>query len=341
MAVSSTSIEKSNTPEARPLHFHHWKDLLFLVILVLGIIERLSRLANLLSIERDWVPILAAVGAIDNQSAQYDLTHLNAVMGRIDLICKLGSPIAMSVFISATESPRLGAFGLLVVNIITWPLEYWTAKTVWHSSERLQETKEIDMPVLRNNPAALPDVTYPHDGSNNRPLLLRNAIFNLLKALSSWIFDYGLSLQQYFSTNIWMPSLAMTSLHFSVLTFSATLTVFLVHSGFSMKLITWAEVLSAAFELSSTFVFPWGVRFLSTKRQAYSPLSDESSASEPTSPLRGSMEREGDTWKGDALLSEQKQRIGVSRLGMWALGLMLLCLVSPDHCQNKRRLIIA
>ena len=82
----------SNRRTRGPLKLHQWRDAVFLLILALGIVERLSRLANLVSIERDWVPTMVAAGATDKQHPPYDLSRLNAVMSRVDLICRLGSP---------------------------------------------------------------------------------------------------------------------------------------------------------------------------------------------------------------------------------------------------------
>jgi len=329
LAVSATTDPKSKTAEPRPLNVHHLKDLLFLVILLLGVIERLSRLANLLSIERDWVPTLAVAGMDAKQPEQYDLTHLNAIMGRIDLICKIGSPIAISAFMSATDSPRLGCFGLLILNLITWPFEYWTARTVWHGNEQLRGPKSMVSSTVRG--------MGPHGGSHGSDLLpnfgssIWPSVTRVPQSLSSWICQYWISLRYYFATEVWMPSLAMTSLHFSVLTFSATLTVFLLHSGFPVRLMTWAEVLSAVFELSSTIVFPWGVRLLGTEANHYTALSETPEVSETLSPIDLSSSVDGDVQPCEGLPLNAHQNVGVSRLGMWALGFMLLCLVSTTR----------
>lgn len=314
--------------EPRPLEFHNLRDLLFLAILALGIIERLSRVANLLSIERDWVPTLAVAGEDSKGPEQYNLTHLNAVMGRIDLICKLGSPIIMSSVMSATHSPRLGAVGLLVLNLITWPLEYWTAQTVFNNSERLQGSKTTA--GFQDRPAGetAQDVDFNLDKLGSYDSRLGTIILRTLKRISDWIYTYGDSLHHYFSTEVWMPSLAMTCLHFSVLTFSATLTVFLVHSGFSLRLITIAEVFSAVFELSSTVVFPLGVRVLSSPSNTYIAVSGDSATGlDALSTDEPSGLDEDETENGKGLPSMESSNTGVSRLGLLALGFMLLCLV--------------
>ncbi|CAF9938656.1 hypothetical protein IMSHALPRED_001040 [Imshaugia aleurites] len=307
--------------DARPLKLHQWKDATFLLILALGISERLSRLANLISIERDWVPTMVTAGATDKQQPPYDLSRLNAVMSRIDLICKLGSPIAISAFMSATKSPRLGAILLIGLNLMTWPLEYGTAKIVWQGNEQLREEKVVDVSEAK-------DIAV--SGSQDGVGFTSDNLLNALKAVLGWFSQYGRSLQQYFSTEVWMPSLAMSTLHFSILTFSSTLIVFLVNSGFSMTLITCAEVLSAAFEMSSTFLFPWAVRVLGNRHPTYIPLSpddeiDNNPPSKPSTPLRSTFAIHDPN--PDPPSTEHTQTAAVSTLGLLALTLTLLALI--------------
>ena len=312
-----TSIDSGTvSSSARQLKLHRWKDAIFILILVLGILERLSRLANLISIERDWVPTMAAAGTPNTEKPSYDLSDLNAVMSRIDLICKLGSPIAISAFMSATNSPRLGAVLLIGLNFLTWPFEYLTAKQLWQGNESLQEEKVVDH--FQPNVAAGRLINGADSTLDN---LLRAC-----KTVLSWVCQYGRSLQQYFETEVWMPSLAISSLHFSVLAFSSTLIVFLVNSGFSMTLITCAEMLSAIFELSSTFVFPWAVRALEYERSLYQPLSENMRTDMPTPPSRSTFNMEEDLDSNENGPSTASQITGVSRLGLLSITLTLITL---------------
>ncbi|MCJ1461225.1 hypothetical protein MMC28_011607 [Mycoblastus sanguinarius] len=247
-------------------------------------------------------------------------------MARIDLVCKLGSPILMSMFMSVTGSSRVGAFALIALNLITWPFEYWTAKTVWHGSEELRELKSSSRILEEDDTAGEANADQIREERPPVVQIALDCVVKSLKTLLSWIYDYGAGLHYYFTTEVWMPSVAMSMLHFSVLAFSGTLTVFLVNSGFSLGLITWAEVLSAVFELSSTFIFPWGIRVLSAQRKdAYAALPNDTANDTGESGIYEEAEA-----KDEPSLEEQ-QRTGVSRLGLWALGLMLLCLVSIPH----------
>ena len=311
--------------QARPLSVGRLNNTIFLIILALGVVERLSRLANLISIERDWVPTLATTVELDEELTLRNLTQLNAVMSRIDLICKLGAPIVMSMFMSATKSSRLGAVGMIVLNLISWPLEYWTAQTVWLGSTRLQK-ENIGISITYAK-AGFSEGMECGESPEYPCARLLAPILNVIRRFSSWIRQYGLSLKLYFATDIWMASLAVTSLHFSILVFSGTLTVFLINSGFSLKLVTWAEIFSAIFELGSTYVFPLGVQLLATQRTSYQALRSVSIYSPPTSPLGPACETMDDDPLGNEPPFQDNRRKGVSRLGMWALAFLLICLV--------------
>ena len=314
--VPTSTGSATDSSSARPLKLHRWKDAIFILILVLGILERLSRLANLISIERDWVPTMVAAGTTDMEKPRYDLSDLNAVMSRIDLICKLGSPIAISAFMSATNSPRLGAVLLIGLNLLTWPLECWTARQLWQGNELLQGEKVVDH-------------FEPKVAAGRKINGADSTLDDFLKASKTvlgWVCQYGRSLQQYFETEVWMPSLAISSLHFSVLAFSSTLIVFLVNSGFSMTLITSAEVLSAVFELSSTFMFPWAVRALGHERPLYQPLSENVTTDMPATPSRSTFDIEEDLKSNEDGPSSASQITGVSRLGLLSITLTLLTL---------------
>ena len=321
--TTSPSDPSASVDQPRPLSVGEFKDTIFLVILALGVIERLSRLANLISIERDWVPTLATAVESDKEPPPYDLTHLNAVMSRIDLICKLGAPIVMSMFMSATKSSRLGAVAMIALNFVSWPLEYWTAQTCWQDSTRLQKEK-AEVPTACAEAGVSKDIELEKSPEYPR---LWASLYNFVGRFSSWIRQYGWSLKLYFATDIWMASLAITGLHFSILVFSGTLTVFLVNSGFSLKLVTWAEIFSAMFELGSTYVFPLGVRLLATQRTSYQALRPMSVHSPPPSPSPLTCETMDESQLGNEPPLHDEHRRGVSTLGMWALAFLLICLV--------------
>jgi iron-regulated transporter 1 len=102
--------ETDNTSHAQNPFSSSAKGFQFGLILVLDAIQHLSATGNKLSLERDWVPAL--VEPAGTSDAAYSLTQVNAVMGRIDLICKLVAPSLLPLIIS--KSGRTSWILLLV-----------------------------------------------------------------------------------------------------------------------------------------------------------------------------------------------------------------------------------
>lgn len=266
---------------------------LFAIVVLLGICEKLSGIGNMISMERDWVPALAMATSTEQVSPQ-KLTQLNAVMRRIDLICKLVAPILISIIISVT-SIRTGVVTVAGMSGATWGIEIWCARRVWQSCPQLQQDKphqpveEIEM-LNRSSPSILETQTSKA---------------NVLRIWQS----QSRQLRAYFSTNVWIPSLSLAILHLSVLSYSATFITYLLNTGFSLLLITIARTLSSVAEVSSTFVAPIGVNYLARSRKS---SSQEEGA-------EGLLPEED--------LAEKRHGVGLERLGLWGISLQLLSLV--------------
>ncbi|KAI1807375.1 Ferroporti-1 [Daldinia bambusicola] len=209
------------------------KGIGFAIAVTFGIIERLSASGNLISMERDWVVAVAAPAG-----NPYDLTHLNAVMRRIDLVCKLISPILISAVISILGSIRLGVIYTGLTSLISIPIEVFSAKRVWNSSPLLQAPRTV--------PAS-------HSEAITRD------------TPRSWISktrQYFHGFEMYFSTSVWIPSVALALLHFNMLTWRATFITYLINIGYSLNVITIARAIGSVFEISSTVITPRGIEYM-------------------------------------------------------------------------------
>ena len=246
----------------------------------------------MISLERDWVPTIAS------QQAQslYNLTVLNATMRRIDLVCKLVSPIVISLLITVTKSVKTGVIVLASMSLLSWGIEIWCARHVWQGNLMLQRPKV--------NEAQNVSEQTPSSGSSTGFISI--APHNV----STVVNAQWKQMKFYFSTEVWIPSLSLALLHLSVLSYSATFLTYLLSSGFSLLLITVVRSISSIVEVSSTFVTPVGVRFLSQASK------------------HGSTE--GDT---ENLLDDDDQNrqhtVGLERLGLWGLLSQFLNLVCP------------
>lgn len=93
------------------------KKLLLAIILLLGMIEKASRMTNILSMEKDWIPVLA-----NTEDRDYGLTHLNTAMRRIDVVCKFLAPLAI-LSVVALVQPAPAAIVIATVSAISVLLE--------------------------------------------------------------------------------------------------------------------------------------------------------------------------------------------------------------------------
>ncbi|KAF7895357.1 hypothetical protein EAF00_007171 [Botryotinia globosa] len=265
------------------------KIVMFLPILGFGILEGLSANGNMLSMERDWVVVAAAP-----EGNHYDLTHLNSSMRRIDLSCKLLAPILISFLIS-----RLGIkFGVIVVggmSAASWGFEMWSARRVWRSNIRLQQQKEV------RNDEVISDVEV---------LSLRE---KFMRGLCLHKEDF----RNYFSSKVWIPSVSLSVLHFSALSYGATFITFLLNAGVSLDLITLARAAGSVVEISSTVVTPFGVRQLS-KAHGHGPYDR----------LSGSNDSEEVLSQGEGEIDESGRiTTGLERLGLWGLSWQFINLI--------------
>jgi iron-regulated transporter 1 len=220
------------------------KTMTFSVLLLLGMIESLSRNANVITMERDWVPVLAPVV----MPTGYTLAHVNAMMARIDMSCKLIAPIAVSWFLSAV-SIRSGVVTMALINGISFGAELWSAIQLWNQCPQLSEKKTAQI-------SDHSDLPINHNHLNSPKFSVK---------VTSFITGYIASLKLYFGSSVWMPSLAMCVTHASILSITSVTVVFLLHSGYSLRLVTMGEALSAVFELSSTFLVPFKVQKVSRR----------------------------------------------------------------------------
>ncbi|KAI1467424.1 Ferroporti-1 [Daldinia caldariorum] len=261
------------------------KGIGFAIAVTFGIVERLSASGNLISMERDWVVSIAAP-----TGNPYDLTHLNAVMRRIDLVCKLISPILISVVISILGSIRLGVVFTALTSLISIPIEVFSAKRVWNSSHLLQAPRTV--------PASRPEAATQETSR-------------------SWISktrQYFHGFEMYFSTSVWIPSVALALLHFNMLTWRATFITYLINIGYSLNAITIARAIGSVFEISSTVITPRGIEYMGKTHHHASTYpadeDDESGARLITGEQDGNQ--------------DIQTMIGLQRFGLWGISWQII-----------------
>ncbi|MCJ1399804.1 hypothetical protein MMC11_003007 [Xylographa trunciseda] len=277
------------------LHFtatteHQFSLWLFALVICLGIFEKLSGIGNMICMERDWIPIFASASN-DGLQHSFGLTHLNAVMRRIDLLCKLMAPLIISMVI-LVSSTTTGVVLVGLMSIVSWGVEVYCAGRVWISCRRLREPKE--------EVHALSSTTG--DGSLRSRITQGSPVLDFCRKQWSQFSDY-------FSTDVWIPSLSLALLHLSVLSYSATFVTFCLNRGFSLLIVTIARALGSIVEVSSTFIVPFGVSYLATSKRDRDRTEDHQG-------LLESVDQEG----------VKEHSVGLARSGLWGLLLQLVTL---------------
>lgn len=203
------------------------EGILFAGLCLGAIVEKLCSVMNLIAIERDWVVAIA-------EGTGLNLEELNSQMRRIDLFCKLLGPLLIAFLggISTTVAVYVtGGMGLVSVII-----EYYAIAQVHKKIEILQA------------PRTSSATQHNHNSSDRRRT--RTAALKMLKGCSA-------SLMQYVQSPIFLPSVALSILYFTVLSFSGQMVTYLVSVHFTSVQIGLLRTASVILELSATWVAPF------------------------------------------------------------------------------------
>lgn len=212
-----------------------WKTYVgFSVLVVLACIEKLCSIMNLVSVERDWVVVMA-----DGNDDQ--LQMLNAKMRRIDLFCKLAAPLVISVFDSI--STRLAVLVTLGLNGASTAIEYFLIAYV-HRRNAALSWRKPSSEVDESSATILPP--FP---TSSISTLFRQYTRPLTHAIKIYV-----------SSPAFLPSFALSLLYLTVLSFSSQMTTLLLSTPtprITSTTIALLRTLSAIFELTSTFIAPF------------------------------------------------------------------------------------
>lgn len=191
-----------------------------LVLSGLACIEKLSAVLNTISVERDWVVVVAG-------SDESRLATMNAQMRRIDLFCKLVGPLAIS-FVDSYSTP-LAILVTGAMSSVSVMIEYLAIARVYRAVPALQVAK------VTSNEASSPS----H------------------KDLSERFMDAAAALLSYVRHPVFLPSFALALLYLTALSFSGQFITYLLAQGLSSATIALFRGVAAIFEMSATWLGPW------------------------------------------------------------------------------------
>lgn len=194
----------------------------------------------------------------------HGLTQINAVMRRIDLICKLVAPSLLPLIITNFNSRAGWIILLMVVTILMWALEVWCAHII------AKENEQLRLPKMPSNDEA----TIEDHNVDERYRSIKPGISTWLQKLYFVIYqDPRIRFKHYFSMSVWPASISISILQMTVLAYSATLITYLLEVGFSLTAVTIARASGSIMALSATFITPIAVTYL-RRRYSRAPRSN-------------------------------------------------------------------
>lgn len=222
--------------------------LLFLTLMLLACTEKLCIIMNTIAVERDWVVVIA------NENEQL-LQVMNAQLRRIDLFCKLVAPLAIALLDGI--STNIAITTTFIINLISVMAEYFLLAWVYKSTPNLT-TRAVE------------GVEEQSDTRTSR------STCPVLQSVASSILQQA---RVYTRSHAFLPSLALSILYLTVLSFSGQMITYLLaldRPRIDSVHIAIMRTISTLLEMSSTFIAPLLIRRVGAVRAGIWSLSWQS-----------------------------------------------------------------
>lgn len=211
---------------------------LFVISVMLSCVEKLCSVMNLVSVERDWVVVIAP-----HEAAR---RLLNARVRRIDLFCKLLGPLVISLINEA--STTVAIWVTLAMSCASVVVEYFAIAAVFKLVPALRRSATSTSTDTGNGPERQSSTSGPRSRSMRRTASVLHSVTATILPLKSVPF--------YFRHPAFAPSFALAMLYFTVLSFSGQMITFLLAVGYSSFHVGLVRAISTIFELSATWAAP-------------------------------------------------------------------------------------
>lgn len=291
---------------------------LFVVLVLLACIEKLCSIMNLVSVERDWVVVISQ----DDDIAR---RILNARMRRIDLFCKLFSPLMISLVDGA--STIFAIWLTLAMNSASVLIEYYTIAMVFTRVPGLQRTMIENLTSAEDNIERLPS-------TNDNNWLSLGGIIDVAQSAASGLLPFN-SIPNYFQHSAFLPSISLSLHYFTVLSVSGQMITFLIAIGYTSFAVGAARGLSTIFELSATWIAPKVQKRIGAVRGAIWASTWQMVW------LAGGLLwffAKGDTLAGNKLFAASGLvgAVVLSRVGLWSFDLCVQSIIQEEVNEQSR-----
>ncbi|KAF3386316.1 Solute carrier family 40 member 1 [Penicillium rolfsii] len=199
---------------------------LLITLTFLACIEKLCSILNMVSVEKDWVVVVAGAD-------HAGLRTMNAQMRRIDLVCKLLGPLFIALIDGvSTETAIMVNFGMNICSVV---VEYYSIAKVYEEVPELQRAKRSS------------------SRSQGEESVRQGFLVPGSSAVRQALKDFNF----YFRHPVFLPSFAGALLYLTVLSFSAQMVTWLLSTGYNSTQVAFTRTLAVALEVLATWVAPW------------------------------------------------------------------------------------
>ncbi|KAJ0163302.1 Solute carrier family 40 member 2 [Colletotrichum tanaceti] len=233
LAVSASCVILYVLLRGPPLGEYGRPGLLALLSL-LACVEKLYSIINMVSVEKDWVVVLA-------KGDTEVLANLNAQMRRIDLLCKLLAPLFIAL-VDGFFSTEIAIVVNFAMNTASVAVEYYAIARIYDEDPDLQERER--------KPGAEPP---SRQAEEDAPPSARPSSPSPVQPFRRWASDFGF----YLGHRAFLPSFAGSLLYLTVLSFAGQMVTYLVASGYTTTYVGVARTVGVVFEVLATWVAPW------------------------------------------------------------------------------------
>lgn len=156
-------------------------------------------------------------------------------MRRIDLFCKLLAPVFISLIDSI--STQYAIWTVFTLNTASVLVEYMAISQVYQSVPALTKTQS---PTTQAD-----DINRADDPQDNASRKILNSV---PETLAPW--------KEYIASPVFLASFALSLLYLTVLSFGATMTTYLLDTGFTSLQVSYMRIGAVAAEISGTWTAP-------------------------------------------------------------------------------------
>ncbi|KDR76972.1 hypothetical protein GALMADRAFT_66616, partial [Galerina marginata CBS 339.88] len=305
----STEAKLAGQTLAHGRHPTVW--VLFTAIVLVSCVMKLSDIAMSVAIERDWVTTIS-------EGSDARLTRLNLWMRRIDLGCKLVSPLFAGLLTSTVGNvPALIVVGCIALGGLGFEL-LWI-NVVWKRFPILATSRQRTQPQERAVPSS-------------------SKIFRHLLPLKNWATISYQDWNMFIHSPVFPSSLAISLLYFTTLNFDGSMISWLKTNTYSDALISGMRAVAVCTGLAGTAVMPVLEKRIGLARAASWSIWSEVFSLTPVIvsffvPSSNQQGVKAPHWNQVLLFGG----MAISRMGLWSFDLCQLKLLQKTLADHPRR----